>query len=168
MKLTWSVSFEAILITSFLTSFASDEIWVNSFIPNEINIPTAIIQMARSVYFAIVPIDLRLVTNNFNPKISKKKKWIPKVNRNKIPWAQSGVSNPNGVLKWLINVFWGKEDENNATIDAIKIPNNDTDEKTTIIAPIAFAKAPKMELKTSPNLFPKDSAPDFTLFPNSS
>ena len=80
-----NVSVGAILITSFLTSFPSKAICVASFIPNEIKMPTAMIQMANKLYLAIFPIDFKLVTNSFKPNIKKKNIGIPAAKRNKIP-----------------------------------------------------------------------------------
>ena len=45
----------------------------------------------------MLPIDFKLVTNNFYPKKKKKNNGIPKVKKNKIPCAQIGVSKPIGV-----------------------------------------------------------------------
>ena len=69
----------------FCTVFPSNANCDASFTPNEMAIPIAIIQVASNVYFAIFPIDFKLFTNNFSPKISKKKKGIPKTKSTKIP-----------------------------------------------------------------------------------
>ena len=69
----------------FCTVFPSKANCVASFIPKEIAIPAAIIQVANKVYFAIFPIDFKLFTNNLSPRMSKKKKGIPKTKSTKIP-----------------------------------------------------------------------------------